>query len=150
MGIELIISGISALVGVVGAVGQMNAASETAAAQRESRDISSAQQKVNSQESRRQRIREERIRRARMMAASENVGTSRSSGEVGAIGALSTNLAGLFGQSLGESKSAAGMNAADQRAADAQNRGNIIGAWTGVIQSGLGGFSSVFDKKKTD
>lgn len=148
MGIELIISGISALVGIVGAVGQMGAAAEAAAAQRESRDIGSAQQKVNAQESRRQRVREERIRRARMLAASENVGTSRSAAEIGAVGALSTNLAGLFGQSLGEAKSAIGMNAADQRAADAQNTANTIGAWTGVIQGGLSGFQSVFDKKQ--
>lgn len=147
MGIELIFGAISAVVGIAGAVMQAGAASEAAAAQRESRDIGAAQQKVNSQEDRRQRIREERIRRARILAASENVGTSRSSGEVGAIGALSTNLAGLFGQSMGQSKSNEGMNAADQRSADAINSGNMIGAFTGAIQSGIGGFASVFDKK---
>jgi len=147
MGISLIFGAISAVVGIVGAIGQANAASEAAAAQRESRDINAAQNKVNARDDRRSRIREERIRRARIQSAAENVGTSRSSGEVGAIGALSTNLAGLFGQSYGQSNSNAGMNAADQRSADAINSGNMIGAFTGAIQSGISGFSSVFDKK---
>jgi hypothetical protein len=147
MGIELIIGGISALVGIVGAVGQANAASQAAAAQRESRDIGAAQQRINAQQSRRDRLREARQRAAMIEQSSQNVGTSRSSGEVGAIGALSTNLAGLFGQSLGESKAAQGMNAADQRASDAQLSGATIGAWTGAIQGALGGFQTVFDRK---
>lgn len=147
MGLELIFGAISAVVGIAGAVMQASAANQAASAQRESRDIGAAQQKVNSQNERRQRVREERIRRARMLAASENVGTARSSAEVGAVGALSTNLAGLFGQSFGQSKANEGMNAADQRAADAINSGNMIGAFTGAIQSGISGFSSVFDKK---
>lgn len=146
MGIELIFAGVSALVGIVGAIGQANAASQAAAAQRESRDIGAAQNKVQSLESRRSRIREERVRRARIEAAAENVGTSRSSAAVGAVGALSTNLAGLFGSSLGESKANEGMNTADQKAADANLQGQTIGAWTGTIQSAIGGFTSVFDK----
>lgn len=147
MGLSLIFGAISAVVGIVGAIGQANAASQAAAAQRESRDIGSAQNKINAQNDRRARVREERVRRARIQAAAQNVGTSRSSGEVGAIGALSTNLAGLFGQSYGQSKANEGMNAADQKAADAINSGNMIGAFTGAIQSGISGFSSVFDKK---
>src|SRR5690606_30643696 len=115
MGIELILGGVSALVGVVGAVTSAGAARDAAAAQRESRDIGAAQQRVENLESRRQRVREERVRRAQILASSENVGTSRSSGEVGAIGALSTNLSGLFGQSLGRSAAAEGMNTQDQR-----------------------------------
>lgn len=146
MGIKLIIGAISAVVGVVGSVMQAGAAREAAAAQRESRDIGAAQQRVENLESRRQKVREERVRRAQILAGAENVGTARSSGEVGAIGALSTNLSGLFGQSLGRSAAAEGMNTQDQRAADANQRANTIGAWTNTIQSGISGFSSVFDE----
>lgn len=145
MGLELIIGGISALVGVVGAVAQANAASAAAGAQKEASAIQGAQNQVQGTQSRRQRIREGRIRRAQIIAASENQGTSASSGQLGAVGALETNLSGLIGTSLGESKANDGINRNTQRAADFTSQSNTIGAWTNVIQSGLGGFSSIFD-----
>lgn len=163
MGLELILGGVSALVGVFGAIGQMNAASESAAAQRAAADqqkeasaIESAANQNNSTENRRQRVREARIRRAQIIAGAENAGTSQSSGAVGAVGALSTNLAGLLGNSLGEGAAARGINGANQRSADfmgvarqAEQNSATIGAWTNAIQSGISGFSSIFDKPKT-
>lgn len=75
---------------------------------------------------------------------------------MGAVGALSTNLAGLLGNSLGETAVNRGVNAANQKSADfmgvarqAEQDGATWGAWTGAIQSGLSGFSSIFDKKPT-
>lgn len=163
MGLELILGGISALVGIFGAVGQMDAANRSAAAQRdaaaqqrEANNIQAAGQQNASTENRRQRVREARIRRAQILAASENAGTNSSSGSVGAVGALSTNLSGLLGNSLGETAANKGINAANQRSADfmgvarqAEQDGATIGAWTGAIQSGISGFSSIFDKPKT-
>lgn len=146
MGIEIVIAGLSALVGVVGGIAQAGAASAAAAAQREARDIQSAQQQTAGAESRRQRIREERIRRASIIAGSENQGTGGSSGQVGAVGALSTNLAGMIGSSIGESKGNAAVNRNLQSAANSTAQGNMIGAWTNTIQQGLGGFQSVFEK----
>lgn len=160
MGLELILGGVGALVGIFGAIGQMNAASEAAAAQREAagqqreaRAIEGAANQNSATDSRRQRVREARIRRAQIIAASENAGTSKSSGQVGAVGALSTNLAGMLGTSLGESAAAQGINDKNQSAADfigkanqAQANGAAIGAWTGAIQQGIGGFASIFDK----
>ncbi len=159
MGIELVLAGISAVVGIFGAIGAAGAASEAAAAQRnaaamqkEANAIEGASNKNVSTESRRQRVRESRIRRAQIIAASENQGTSKSSGQIGAVGALSTNLAGALGSSLGSSAAATGINNANQKSADyigqaneAAQRGNTIGAWTGAIQKGIGGFSSIFD-----
>lgn len=147
MGIELVLAGLSAVVGVVGGIMQSNAASSAAAAQKEANNIQSAQQEVAGVESRRQRVREARIRRAQIAAAAENTGTSASSGAVGAVGALSTNLAGLVGNSLGESKANAGVNRNNQSAADFTASANAIGAWTDTIQQGIGGFKSIFDKK---
>lgn len=147
MGIELVLGGLSAIVGVIGGIMQANATSAAAGAQKEANNIQSAQQKTVAVESRRQRIREQRIRRAQIIAASENTGTSASSGQVGAVGALSTNLAGLIGNSLGESKANAGINKNTQAAADFTSSANAIGAWTNTIQQGIGGFSSIFDKK---
>lgn len=149
MGIELIVAGLSALTGIIGGIMQADAAKQAANAQKEANNIQGAQQQAVSAESRRQKVREERIRRAQIIAVSENTGTSGSSGQVGAVGALSTNLAGLIGNSLGESKANAAVNKYGQVAADKTAEGNQIGAWTNVIQSGLGGFQSVFDKKPT-
>lgn len=146
MGLEIILGGLSAIIGVIGGIAQANAASQAAAAEKEARNIQGAQQQTASAESRRQRIREERIRRAQILAVSENQGTGASSGQVGAVGALSTNLAGLVGSSLGESRANAGVNRNLQRAADFTSQANTIGAWTGVAQTAIGGFQSIFDK----
>jgi len=159
MGLELILAGVTAVVGIFGAIGATSAASQSAALQRQAADqqkeansISAANDQNNALTSRRQKVREARIRRAQIIAASENQGTSKSSGQVGAVGALSTNLSGMLGSSLGTAAAATGINAANQRSADfigqaneATQRGNTIGAWTGAIQKGIGGFSSIFD-----
>lgn len=146
MGIELVIAGLSAVVGVVGGIMQANAASSAAAAQKEANLVQGAQQENVSAESRRQRIREQRIRRAQIIAASENQGTTASSGQVGAVGALSSNLAGLVSSSMGESKANAAVNRHTQAAADFTSTANTIGAWTNTIQQGIGGFKSIFDQ----
>ena len=147
MGIETVIAGLSALVGVVGGIAQANAASAAAAAQREANEIQSAQQQTAGAQSRRERIREERIRRAQILAASENQGTGGSSGQIGAVGALSSNLSGLISSSLGESKANAAVNRNLQSAANSTAQGNTIGAWTNVFQTGLSSFGkTVFDQ----
>ena len=146
MGIELIIGGLSALVSVIGGIAQANAVSAAAAQEKEARNVQTAQQKTAGIESRRQRIREERIRRAQILAVSENQGTASSSGAVGAVGALSTNLAGLVGSSLGESKANEAVSSRLQSAADFTSQANSIGAWTNTINAGLGGFQSIFKK----
>lgn len=148
MGLEIgvIIAGISAAVGVVGQVAASGAAAASAAAQKEANAIGAAQTKVDSLESRRQRIREERIRKAQILAASENTGTSGSSGQIGAIGALSTNIGGLIAQSSGQSKTNAGINKNNQKAADYDTQAQIISGFTGAIQNGLNSFGSIFDQ----
>jgi len=147
MGIQLILGGLSAIVGVIGGIAQASATASAAAAEKEAREISGAQQETVALESRRQKVREARIRRAQIIAASENTGTTGSSGQVGAVGALSSNLAGLVSSSLGESKANRAINSNLQRAADFTSAGNAFGAWTNTIQAGIGGFQTIFDRK---
>lgn len=147
MGIETVIAGLSALVGVVGGIAQASAVKAAASQEREARNIQSAQQQTAGAESRRQRIREERIRRAQIIATSENQGTGSSSGQIGAVGALSTNLSGLIGSSLGESKANQAISNRLQSASNSTSQANTIGAWTNTIQQGLGGFQSIFQKE---
>lgn len=148
MGLEigLIIAGISAVVGIAGAVASSNAAQQSASAQTEAREIQSAQTKVQSLENRRQKVREERIRRARIIAASENTGTGQSSGVGGSIGALSTNLSGMVASSSGESKANAGINKQNQIASDFDGQARTISTMTGAIQGGLSSFKTIFDR----
>lgn len=146
MGIELVLAGVSAVVGVVGGIASASAASRAAAAEKEANAISGAQQEVTARESRRQRVREERIRRAQILAGAENTGTSGSSGQVGAVGALSSNLGGIFAQSQGESAANRGINANLQRAADFTSKANTISTLTNSIQQGFSGFASIFDE----
>ncbi len=147
MGIEvgLILAGISAVVGIVGAVAASQKEQVSVGAQTEAREIQSAQGKVQALESRRQKVREERIRRARIIAASENTGTGQSSGVGGSIGALSTNLSGLVSSASGESKANAGINKQNQIAATAESESRTISGFTNAIQGGLSSFRTIFD-----
>lgn len=160
MGLELVIGGLTALASVIGGIAQAGAIQQQAGAmreaanqEREARKIESAQQQTVSGESRRQRIREERVRRAQIIAASENQGTSGSSGVIGATGALSSNLSGLIGSSLGQSKANSAISNRLQSAADWTAKGNEYAAQGqatasifNAIGSGLSGFSSIFQK----
>lgn len=140
MGVELALIGLSVAVGAVGTVATINASNQAAKAQKEARNIQTAQQKTEAANSRRQAIREDRIRRARILAAAENTGTGASSGSVGAVGALDTNLSGLLGASLGESKANAGISKQLQKSANAEQFASNVGAITNLLQSGIDSF----------
>lgn len=147
MGVNVILGAISLAVGVIGGVAQAGAAAEAPNAQREANAIQGAQTKTNSLEERRQRVREERVRRAQIIAASEAQGTSGSSGEAGATSSLNTNFGNMISQSSGNSLANTGINAQNQRSADATARGNTIGAFTNLAQNSISTFGTIFDNK---
>lgn len=146
MGFGIVLGAVSAVVGLAGAFMQSNAASAAAAEQREARRVASNQQQIEGLESRRAAIREERVRRARIMQSAANVGAAGSSGELGATGALATNLGSMFSQATGRSRAAEAINTANQSAADFLTKADTIGAWTAGISGALGAFgNTVFD-----
>src|SRR5690606_1636712 len=61
---------------------------------------------------------EERVRRARILQSAENTGVEGSSGEIGALGALSTNLGANLGFNASRLASSNRISAASQAAAD--------------------------------
>lgn len=69
-------------------------------------------------EERRQQIREDRVRRAKIMQASENTGTAGSSGEVGAMNSLTTQLNTNIGSNQGSLMHMENINGYNQMAAD--------------------------------
>lgn len=114
MGIET-----AALIILVGATAaqysaQQKAAGEQEKAQKEQQAMNAAK----AAQERRQQVREERIRQARLLQASENTGTTDSSGQIGAEGSLATQLQGNVGFNLGLQRSAANISRFNQNATD--------------------------------
>lgn len=122
---------IAAVVAVVGAAvsndQQQKANYQQRLAGEEGKRIQREQQAQNAAQQaaeRRKQIREERVRRARIIQASSNSGTEASSGELGAIGGLSTNLNSNIGQNLGAVQSANNISIFSQNISDLQ--GNAL------------------------
>ena len=100
-----------------------------------------AQNKAESMRERRNQIREQRIREAAILQSSQASGTTGSSGEIGALGNISTNLADNISTNIGRLQTAQNISIFQQRAADAMNRAETARAIAGasgqfVSQSG--------------
>ena len=141
----------SMAVGAASAVMQKRQAQKAAAKQKEAQEeneaATAAQQSMEQakdDQQRRQQIRERRIKQAMIMQSAENTGAGYASGEIGGVGALSTDyFANMqYINSMGNMRTDAA--SAQTRANDAwfkatqyQNKASQIGAWGGVLQSGL-------------
>lgn len=69
----------------------------------------------------RQQVREARIRQAQILQSAENTGSSQSSGELGAIGSVGTQLRNNVGTNLGAMDRAGRITASNRRIADLQS-----------------------------
>jgi len=144
MGIETILLA-STISGAVGTIAQMGQARAAARAQKDAQNTQTNQELVNNRLAQRRAAREERVRRGRLIAASENTGTSGSSGELGALSALGTNTGAAISAQKGEASAAMSISKSNQQLADAQNKFDNIGAFTDLVQDGL----SLFDDAST-
>lgn len=140
---------------------QKKAAAEQKKAREENEAATAAQQSMEQakdDQQRRQQIRERRMKQAMIMQSAENAGAGYASGEIGGVGALSTDYYAnmQYINSMGNMRTDAA--SAQTRANDAwfkatqyQNRGAAIGAWGEVIQSGLraGSKSGLFGNTTT-
>lgn len=126
---------------------QKKAAAEQKKAREENEAATAAQQSMEQakdDQQRRQQIRERRMKQAMIMQSAENTGAGYASGEIGGVGALSTDyFANMqYINSMGNMRTDAA--SAQTRANDAwfkatqyQNKASQIGAWGNVAQSGL-------------
>ena len=145
MGLELIFAAASLAVGLVSTAASTSAANKSAAAQKSAQNIQLAQSQNVAKEDKRQLLREERIRRARIMQGSFNSGAAGSSGEIGALGAISTNVDSQIANSEATSKANTGVNKFNQQAMTYDNKAREALAYGEVFQSGINGLSNVFD-----
>lgn len=148
-----ILAGAALAVGVGGAY--MNYRQQRAASQAQE-DAAEEQKKIQGEQEAsnvqahtaevRQQVREARIRRAQVLQSSENTGTSLSSGQLGAIGSVQTQLSSNIGQNVGAMDRAGRISASSQRVADLQSsaaRSQMMGSIYGGV-SNLG--SSLFSQ----
>lgn len=155
MGLEtaaIVVAAVGAATSVYSTVQQAQAGKKQSSAMKEASDVASAQQRQQEMESRRQQVRQQRIRAAQIEQGAANQGVSNSSGELGSLGALSTNTANNLAFMSGSRMAAEGITAANQRGLNAQQDantwgaiGNISSTVTGLVAPTAGqGLSKLF------
>lgn len=95
---------------------------ESMQAQEQANAEQRAAQAQSAAQERRAQVREERVKRARILQASENTGVEGSSGEMGAMGGLATNLGTNLGINAGAIARGQRVSALGQQAANANYR----------------------------
>lgn len=114
-----------------------NEQSKDAASQRKKAGkVSQAEQEAKANEGRRQQIREERVRRASIMQSSENTGVAASSGQLGSISALGSQVGGNISSINRQSETAAAITGYNQSAANLDYRAGQtqqIGNFAGTV-----------------
>lgn len=156
MGLEtaaIVVAAVGAATSVASTVQQARAGKKQSSAMREASDVASAQQKQQEMEQRRQQVRQQRIRSAQIEQGAANQGVAGSSGELGSLGALSTNTANNLAFMSGSRMAANGITAANQRGLNAQQDastwgaiGNISSTVTGLAAPAAGaGLSKLFN-----
>lgn len=124
---------------------QMSNARKRAKEQKEANAVATAGGLIKDNATRRRLAREERVRRARLLATSRASGGTGSSGEGGALAALSANFGGASAELSSDGLTAQGISAANQRAADYASKADAADAWGSLIAGGM----ELYDKWKT-
>lgn len=143
---------IAAVAAVAGTAASVVAGNQSRAAARHSADLQEqaqdetlAQNAQNAAEQQRQQLREARVKQARILQSATNTGADQSSGELGAIGAVATNLSNNQGISLGALQRSQTIGNLNQDAADSRfeaqqdaQEGQLYGSIGSVGQSIFG------------
>jgi hypothetical protein len=145
MGIEtaaLVVAAVAAVGGattsIIAGNQQRAAARHAADDQRQAQEIQNADNATKQAAERRQQIRDERIRIARVQQAAANTGTESSSGELGAIGSITTQTNNNIGINLGAAQRGTDISILNQDAADSIFQGQQAAGTTGAFGSIFG------------
>lgn len=131
MGVEtaaIVVAAVGAASTVYSVTEQQRQSKRATSAQKEASNIAEAQRKNEEMDQRRQQVRQQRIRAAQIEQGAANQGASDSSGELGSLSALSSNVASNLATMSGRSAAASGIYSANQRALDAQSAAQTAGA----------------------
>lgn len=136
MGVEVIVAAASLAVAAGSAYEQSRQAKSAAGDRKKAGKIQQAENQAAANESRRQQIREERVRRASIQQSSQNTGVSASSGELGSISALGSQVGGNVANISRQETSAGAITNLSQSAANADFAGQQagqIGQFAGTV-----------------
>ncbi len=125
---------------------QASMASDAAAHQREAQNEQRSAIASQQASDRRAQVREERVRRAKIMQGAENSGTAGSSGEIGALGSISTQFFSNIGTSLGGQRVASNISSQQQTAADMNFNAQIAGQQGARTQQGVQLAGNIFEQ----
>lgn len=117
MGLELLVG-----LAVATTVASVDQQQKARSAQKQAASEQKAMNAADAMRERQRQMREERIARARIEQSSINTGVSGSSGEIGALSSLATQLSSNIGANLGKIQAANSISDFEQTAADALNR----------------------------
>lgn len=133
---------VSAAAAVGGAVVSAQQGQAAAAKQREAARVQAAQNAINSANAARQQVRDETVRRAQILQASQDTGTQGSSGSLGAVSSLGSQVGNSLAEGSGMLGSSIAIGNLNQSAADAFGRASTARAVSGVASSIFGVISS--------
>lgn len=149
----LVVAGASAYAGYQGRKDAQQAAESAADENRKTRSEQQALNAQNAAIEQRKLIREERVRRGMIMQNSENTGTGDSSGQLGAVGGLGTELGSNLGVNSGRIaagnrisgyvQNAADFNLASQNAANGAQNADQLFSLAGSVFQGAGGLGTI-------
>lgn len=134
---------------VVGTAASIQQQQQARKEQKKARAESEAMNAERANAERRQQIREERIRRAQVEQAAVNTGTQGSSGEMGAMGNLSSTLASNIGFNFSQVAHANAISAFNQSAVDKAGRGQLYGQLGSLALTGASIFGGAAAKQPT-
>lgn len=103
---------------VVGTAASISENRKAAKADKEARDIGSAQNQVDAIRAKRTEARKARVRRAQIEQSAENSGVVGSSGEAGSLSSVASRLGAFSGNIEGRQLTATAISSANQNAAE--------------------------------
>lgn len=141
MGLEVIAS----IVAITATAASIQQQGQAAKAQKKMRNEEKARNTAQQMAERRQQVREERIKRARVMQAAENTGTAGSSGELGAVSSIGSQLGANLGFNQSMIESGNRISGYAQQAANAQTNASVFNSIAGMS----GNVGSIFGSSPT-
>ena len=115
---------------------------KSARAQKNARQVALAENAARQQQDIRNQVRQERVRRAQILQASQNTGVGMSSGAIGGVSALGTQVGAYIGSASRLTNSNNAIGFFNQEAQDASNRASIFGQVSGLAFTGANIFGS--------
>ena len=140
----------SAIVSVLSTAYSVDQQKSSERKRRRANQVQRNQQTVEDRRSRSQAQREDRIRRARILNRAEAAGMGESSGVMGGLGSMTSQLGSAFAAQSGQALSADTITSLNNSAATNIFNAQMAEGFNNIFQAGVGAYGSGGGKPKTD